>query len=74
MIDFLAWFYPGNAAVLGAAVVLLQITIVIALAAGAARWLRAARRRATPSGSPPSAACWPARSSSSWRVGSAWPC
>ena len=47
MIDFLAWFDLGDATALGAAVVLLQITAVIALAAAAARWLCAARRRHT---------------------------
>ncbi len=73
MIDFLAWFDLGDATALGAAVVLLQITAVIALAAAAARWL-ARRGGATPFGSPPSAACWPVRSSPSWRGGWAWRC
>ena len=39
MIDVLVWFDPGDAAALGAAVVMLQITAVIGLAAAAARWL-----------------------------------
>ncbi|HBI43120.1 MAG TPA: hypothetical protein DDY78_09740 [Planctomycetales bacterium] len=46
MSDFFAWFYPGDTAAIGAAVVLLQITVAIALAAGAARGL--ARRGAVP--------------------------
>jgi beta-lactamase regulating signal transducer with metallopeptidase domain len=36
MSDFFAWFYPGDAAAIGAAVVLVQITIAITLAAGVA--------------------------------------
>jgi beta-lactamase regulating signal transducer with metallopeptidase domain len=36
MSDFFAWFYPGDVAAIGAAVVLVQITIAITLAAGVA--------------------------------------
>ncbi|HBI43121.1 MAG TPA: hypothetical protein DDY78_09745, partial [Planctomycetales bacterium] len=46
MSGFFAWFYPGEAAAIGAAVVLLQITVAITAAAGAARGL--AKRGAAP--------------------------
>jgi beta-lactamase regulating signal transducer with metallopeptidase domain len=48
MSDFLARFYPGDIAVIGAITAFLQITVVIALAAAAARLLkrRAALRHA----------------------------
>jgi beta-lactamase regulating signal transducer with metallopeptidase domain len=40
MSDFLAWFYPGDTAAVGATAAFLQITVVIAVAAAAARLLR----------------------------------
>ena len=40
MSDFLAWLYPGDSVAIGGAVVLLQITVVVAMAAVAVRLLR----------------------------------
>jgi hypothetical protein len=46
MSDFFAWFYPGDVAAIGAAIVLLQITVAITLAVAAAHGL--AKRGAAP--------------------------